>query len=90
MDRNIDVQEKHLSVTSRTSHPPPQPRTWSATQVCALTRNGISDLSGCRRMPHPLSHASQGHFLLFKIVKFILSLEGAMICKIKRFLKYKH
>ena len=39
----------------------PQPGTWPTAQVCALTGNQASDLSVCRTMPSPLSHASQGY-----------------------------
>ena len=33
-------------------HACPQPGTWPATQVCTLTRNGISELSVCGMMPN--------------------------------------
>ena len=42
----------------------PQPGTWPASQACALMRNGTSDPLVCGMMPNPLSHASQGKFLL--------------------------
>ena len=38
----------------------PQPRTWPATQACALTGNWTSELSVCRTVPNPLRHTSQG------------------------------
>ena len=44
----------------------PQPRTWPATQACALTGNGTSDLLVCGMKPNPLNHTSQGHNVNFK------------------------
>ena len=36
------------------------------TQACALTGNWTSNLSLCGTMPNPLSHISQGQFILFQ------------------------
>ena len=38
----------------------PQPGTWPATQICALTRNLTGDLSVWGTMSHPQSYTSQG------------------------------
>ena len=46
----------------------PKLGTWLATQACALTRNGTSDLSVCRMTPIPLSNSSQGRTLILKAV----------------------
>ena len=53
-EKNIDVSEKHKSVTSCTP-----PTNMPTTQACALTGNRTGDLSVCRIMPNPLSHTSQ-------------------------------
>ena len=38
----------------------PQPRTWPATQACALTEKGTGGLSVCGTKPSPLRHTSEG------------------------------
>ena len=38
----------------------PQPGTWPATEAHALTGDQIGNLSVCRMVPNPLSHADQG------------------------------
>ena len=53
-ERNIDGLPSHV----------PQPGTWLATQACILTRNQTGDLSVCGAMPNPMSHTSQGHWLI--------------------------
>ena len=42
-------------------------RTWPATQACALTRNWTGDPLVCRLSLNPLSHTSQGLFILFNV-----------------------
>ena len=39
--------------------------TWPTTHACALTGNQTSDLLVCRLVLNPLSHSSQGDFLLY-------------------------
>ena len=38
--------------------------TWPTTHTCALTRNRTSDPLVCRSALNPLSHTSQGHWLI--------------------------
>ena len=67
-ERNIDVQEKHWPVASRT------------TPAGGLDHNPgmVPDLelsqrpSVCGMMPNPLSHTSQGHILIYLIQTKIL------------------
>ena len=46
----------------------PQMGTRFATQTCALTGNRTSDLSVHRLTSNPLSHTSQGLFLIYQFV----------------------
>ena len=62
--RNINVQDKHQSVTSHM----PQLGTWPVTQACTLTRNWTGNLSVCRPELNPLSHTSQGSKLFLKVL----------------------
>ena len=49
------------------AHPPLG--TWPATQACALTGNLTSDPLVHRLALNPLSHTSQGHFLIVSKTK---------------------
>ena len=43
--------------------------TWPTTQACALPGDQTSDPLVCRLALHPLSHTSQGHFLVLKVLQ---------------------
>ena len=47
----------------------PQPGTWPATQASALTGNRTSDPLFRRSVLNPLSHTSQGRFILFYLTQ---------------------
>ena len=57
-DRNISVW---LPLTC------PPPRTQPAAQACSLTGNRIRDPLVCRPALNPLSHSSQGHWLILYV-----------------------
>ena len=64
--------EKHQCVRDTLigclSQTPAQLGTWPAAQVYALTRNQTNNFSPYRTMPNPLSHISQGCFILLLVV----------------------
>ena len=57
----------------------PQPGTEPATQACALTRKGTSDLSVCRTMHNPLSHTTQGGFINLQCLSHFLGLNLGLL-----------
>ena len=59
-ERNINVRNIHQLPLTR-----PQLGTWPATQACALTGNGTTNISLCGTMPSQLSHTGQGVPALF-------------------------
>ena len=57
-----EERERNINVWFPLAHP--QLGTWPATQACALTGNQNSNFSVCRPALNPLSHTSQGHWLI--------------------------
>ena len=56
-------RERNISVWLPLNHP--LLGTWPATQACALTGNRTGNPLVCRPVLNPLSHSSQGLFLIF-------------------------
>ena len=54
----------------------PQPRTWPATQACALTGNRTSNLVVCKPALNPLSHTNQGMFIFFRRASKLCKLQA--------------
>ena len=68
--RDASMCERYIHQSGALPLACPLPGTWPTIQACVLTGSQTGDLPVCRPALNPLSHTSQGKFVIF-VIKFM-------------------